>query len=197
LGVSSWVATIVDTRGRSDFWDVVRRYNVFASADAVPVRALIECEGDFEASTRLAEALSADLETSAVGLFMQTGADAHGVRAFEGGKLVRHIDYSRDSGGWLDVSGTPQPWESAFFFDGPADLAPETPWPDTIHDDLSDADIARYEAARAMGDASSVMDLVHASGGSIHRVAAWLGVDPRKPDGRNRTSRWWQRIFGR
>ena len=163
----------------------------------MPARALIECEGDFEASTQLAEALSAELETPAVGLFMQTGADVHGVRAFDSGKLVRRLDYSRDNGGWLHVSGTPQPWESAFFFDGPADDALGTPWPDTIYDDLSDEDIARYEAARAIGDASSVMDLVHASGGSIHRVAAALGVDPSQAVGRYRRPRWWQRALRR
>ncbi len=195
--MSSWIAAIVDTRGRSDFWDVARRHHVSGSVDTVPARALIECEGDFEASTGLAEALSAALETSAVGLFMQTGADAHGVRAFERGKLVRRLDYSRDSGGWLDVSGTPQPWESVFFFDGPADLADEAPWPDTLDDELSDADIARYETARAIGDASTVMDLVHASGGSVHRVAAALGVDPSQPVGRYRRPRWWQRLLGR
>ncbi len=195
--MSSWVAAIVDTGGRSDFWDVARRHHVSSSVETVPARALIECEGDFEASTRLAEALSAELATSAVGLFMQTGADAYGVRAFDRGKLVRRLDYSRDYGGWLDVSGTPQPWDSAVFFDGPADLAPGTPWPDTIHDDLDDADLARYEAARAIGDASNVMDLVHASGGSIHRVAAALGVDPSQPVARYRRPRWWQRALGR
>jgi hypothetical protein len=158
LDVSSWVAAIVDTRGRSDFWDVARRHHV--------------------------------------GLLMQTSADVHGVRAFDRGKLVRRIDYSGDSG-WLDVSGTPQPWESVFFFDGPADLAPGTTWPDTIWDDLEDADIARYEAARAIGAASDVMDLVHASGGGIHRVAAALGVDPSHPSGRYRRPRWWQRLLGR
>lgn len=189
--MSTWVAAIVDTRGRADFWEVARRRHVSSSVDTVPARALIECEGDFEASTRLAEALSAELEASAVGLFMQTGADVHGVRAFDRGQLVRRIDYARDAGGWADVSGTPQPWESVLFLD------PDTEWPDTIDDDLGDADIARYEAARAIGDARSVMDLVHASGGGIHRVAAALGVDPSQPDARYRSPRWWRRLFGR
>ena len=195
--MSSWVATIVETRGRADFWDVVRRHHVVPSVAAVPARALIECEGDFEASTRLAELLSAELETSAVGLFMQTTADVHGVRVFERGTLVRRLDYSRDSGCWLDVSGTRQPWEPALFFDGPADLDSDSPWPDTIDDDLDDADLARYEAARAIGDPSSVMDLVHASGGGIHRVAAALGVDPSQPAGRYRAPRWWHRFLRR
>jgi hypothetical protein len=109
---------------------------------------------------------------------------------------ARSIDYSRDSGGWLDVSGAPQAWESVFFFDGPAGVALDAPWPDTLDEDLGDADIARYETARASGDASSVMDLVHASAGSIHRVAAALGVDQSRPAGRYRRPRWWQRADG-
>lgn len=193
--MSSWVAAIVDTRERADFWDVARSHHVVPTVTAVPARALIECELDFEASTRLAKALSAKLDTSAVGLFMQTGADGYGVCAFERGKLVRRIDYSRDVGGWLEVSGTPQSWESAFFFDGPVDLDSEKPWPDTIYD-LDDTDIARYESARAIGDASNVMDLVHPCSGSIYRVAAALGVDPNQPVGRYRRRRWWQRVFG-
>lgn len=194
--MGTWVAAIVDTRGRSDFWEVVRAHHVVPSVDTVPARALIDCEIDFEASTRLAKALSAELETFAVGLVMQTTADVHAVRAFECGTLVRRIDYSRDEGGWLDVTGTPQPWESALFFDGPADLAAGTRWPDTLDDDVDDADIARYEAARTLDDASTVMDLVHASGRGIHRVASALGVDPRTPVGRHRRPRWWQRVFG-
>ena len=163
----------------------------------MPVRALIDCDVgfDFEGATRLAGALSAELGTFAVGLFMQTVADGYGVRAFDRGTLVRHLDYMGGEG-WLRVDGAPQPWESALFFDGPADLAAEASWPDTIDDDLSEADIARYEAARAIGDARNVMDLVHASAGGIHRVAAALGVDPSQPTGRYRRS-WWQRLLRR
>ena len=168
------------------------------SADTVPVRALIHCEVgfDFEASTRLAGALSAELGTLAVGLLVQTVSDAYGVRAFDRGTLVRRLDYSGDEG-WLHVEGAAQLWESALFFDGPADLGAGTAWPDTIDDELSDADLARYEAARAIGDATNVMDLVHASAGGIHRVAAALGVDPSGPAGRYRRPGWWQRLFRR
>ena len=195
--MSTWIAAVVDTGGRTDFWDVARRRDVLPIVEAVPPRVLIECEGDFDASTRLAELLSAELQVSAVALVMQTTSDVYGVRAFDRGALVRRLDYSRDFDRWVDVVGERQPWEPAFFFDGPADLAPGARWPDTIYDDISDDDIARYEAARNVGDASGVMDLVHASGGSIHRVAAVLGVDPSQPAGRYRRPSWWRRALGR
>lgn len=174
---------------------MAQRHHVSAAIDTVPVRALIGCgASDFEASTRLAQALSAELATVAIGLLLQTVSDAYGVRVFDGGELVRRLDYSRDAGGWLEVSGTPQPWEPALFFDGPADLSNETHWPDTIYDDLEDADLARYEAARQSGDASGVMDLVHASQGGFIRIAEALGVTPDTPDAHYRKPRWWHRF---
>ncbi len=50
--------------------------------------------------------------------------------------------------GWLEQSGDAQPWESAFFF-GDSDM---------ISDELSDADLARYDRAKETGDAAAVMD---------------------------------------
>jgi len=193
--VASWIAAIVDTGGRADFWTVVRRHHVFAAIDTVPARALIGFSDlrDFEASTRLAQELSTAVSTTAIGLFMQTVSDVYGLRVFTCGQLVRRIDYSRDEGGWVEVSGTPQSWEPVLFFDGPA--SPDaTRWPDTIYDDLDDADLTRYEAARQMGDAAPVMDLVHATGGGIHRVVKALGVTPDKDDAQYHRPRWWRRF---
>lgn len=194
--MSTWIAAIVDTGGRTDFWTVARRNHVTAVHETVPARALIDCTDtlDFEASTRLAQALSGALGTSAIGLFLQTVSDVYGVRVFERGQIVRRLEYSPDGGGWLTVTGTAQPWESALFFDGPADPTSDTHWPDTIYDDLEDADIARYEAARRRGDASDVMDLVHATHEGIHRVALALGVRPDTHDAHYRKPRWWQRL---
>ncbi|HEY4059729.1 MAG TPA: hypothetical protein VGM39_24110 [Kofleriaceae bacterium] len=192
--MGSWVATIVDTQNRADFWDIARTHGIIASTTVVPPRALIDCDIDFEASTRLAEALSAQLQTLAVGLIMQTAADVHGIRAFDRGTLQRRIDYSRDEGGWRDLVGLPQLWEAALFFDGPADLSH---WPDTLDDDISDEDIERYNAALALRDAASVMDLVHATGSGIHRVATALGVTPTKPDAQWHKPSLLTRIFGR
>lgn len=168
-----------------------------AAINTVPARALIGCDvSDFEASTRLAQALSAELATVAIGLFMQTVSDVYGVRVFESGQLVRRLEYSRDDGGWLEVSGTPHQWESVLFFDGPANRTNDGHWPDTIYDDLEDADIARYEAARQRGDASGVMDLVHATQDGLYRVAEALGVKPDTHEGYYRKPRWWQRFTG-
>lgn len=195
--MATWVAAIVDTNGRPDFWAIARRHHVTAAIDTVPVRASIDCEaGDFEASTRLAQALSAELGTVAIGLFMQTAVDAYGLRVFDAGQLVRCLEYTRDDGGWLTVSGTAQPWEPVLLFDGPAELADGGHWPDTLDDDLDDADVARYEAARARGDARDVMDLVHATQHGLLRVARSLGVEPGRPDAQHRRPRWWQRLLG-
>ena len=178
---------------------MARRHHVSTAIKSVPARALIGCEdvGDFEASTRLAQALSAELALVAIGFFMQTTSDVYGVRVFDRGQLVRRLEYSRDDGGWLEASGTPQPWESVLFFDGPADRSNEARWPDTIYDDLEDADVARYEAARQRGDASGVMDLVHATQGGLYRVAETLGVKPDTYDAYYRRPRWWQRFISR
>jgi hypothetical protein len=196
--VGSWLVAIVDTGGRADFWAVARRHHVSPATEAVPPRVLIECRdlSDFEASTRLAQALSAELATTAIGLFMQTTADVYGIRVFTNGQLVRQLDDSREDGGWIEQSGTAQPWEPALLFDGPADPADDTHWPDTLDDDLEDADLARYEAARKRGDASGVMDLVHASQGGMFRLAAALGVTPDAPHGHHKKPSFWQRLKG-
>jgi hypothetical protein len=195
FAVGSWVATIVDTAGCADFWEIARAHGITPSLTAVPPRALIDCDIEFETSTRLAQALSAQLQTFAVGLIMQTTSDVHGVRAFDRGNVLRRLDYSRDEGGWLEVIGAPQPWESVLFFDGPVELA--THWPDTLDDDISDDDIARYEAARKLGDASTVMDLVHASGSGIHRVATALGVISTEPHAHWHKPGFFKRVLGR
>jgi hypothetical protein len=195
--VGSWVATIVDTQNRADFWDVARAHGITPSTTTVPPRALIDCDIDFDASTRLAQTLSAQLQTFAVGLIMQTSSDVHGVRAFDRGTLVRRIDYSRDEGGWRDLVGAPQLWESPLFFDGPLELSGNARWPDVLDDDVTDDDIARYNAALALRDASTVMDLVHATGSGIHRVATALGVTPTEPHARWHRPGFFKRVFGR
>jgi len=197
--MSTWLATIIDTGGRADFWEVARAHHVSPLGDGIPPQALIDGGSGFdvESSMRLAQALSAALGTHAAGLFLQTGADVYGVRAFEHGQLVRRLDYSRDGGGWLRVEGTPQRWESSLLFDGPLSLGADLSWPDTLDDDLGDADLARYEAARSAGDPGAVLDLVHPSGGGIHRVARALGVDPDRPAGRYRRPSLWARMLGR
>jgi hypothetical protein len=53
-------------------------------------------------------------------------------------------------------------------------------------------DLARYEAARAAGDPSAVLDLIRAdSSGPVQRLCRHYGLDPRSPGARARAPRAW------
>ncbi|NUP05400.1 MAG: hypothetical protein HOW73_04995 [Polyangiaceae bacterium] len=199
--MATYIAAIVETGGREDFWDIARRHNVEPLAGAnVPTRALITCgtTSDFESSLRLAEALARELDTTSVGFYAQTSSDCYEVRAFERGQNTRRLAYARDQGGWLHVEGTTQAWEACLFFDDKASTdASSDRWPDTIYDELSDETIARYEAAKAAGDPASVMDFLHPSIGAIRRMCAFFGVDADTPTAHLRKPSLWSRWFAR
>ncbi|MBI5478576.1 MAG: hypothetical protein HY906_06975 [Deltaproteobacteria bacterium] len=200
--MSTWVAAVVETAGRADFWEIARNHGVQATIADVPKYALIECDAgfDFQASVRLAEALSRDLGTTSLGFVVQTNADVHELHAFSSGPAVRRLAYSRDSGGWLQVEGTAQPWERAYFFDeaGSTKTDDSGRWPDMLWDDLSDEDLARYEAAKAAGDPATVMDWMHPSSTApMHRVCGFLGIHADRPAGSWRKPSLWSRVFGR
>lgn len=194
--MSTWLGCIVETRGRADFWDVARRRGIEPRVATVPARALVSCEIDFEAPLRLAAELSRDLEAFALGFVVQTNADVHRLHAFDRGELVRKLDYSRDGGGWVADDGAKQPWEARYFFDdAPTTEADE--WPDMLHDDLSDDDVARYERARAAGDPRPVMDLFHPSSArAMRRVCQFFGVDADAPVGLWKKPSLWSRLTG-
>lgn len=200
--MSTWVGTIIETAGRADFWDVARKHGIDGTTQEVPKYLLVECDvgHDFNASVRLAAAMSRDLEATAIGFVVQTTVDVHEVHAFSKGAAIRRLAYSRDRDGWMQVEGSAQPWECAYFFDDAAsttsDDAPR--WPDMLSDDLSEKDVARYEAARRQGDASSVIDLMHPSSTApMHRVCAYFEVRPNRPLGRWKKPSFLSRLFGR
>jgi hypothetical protein len=200
LLMGTWVGALVETQGRPDFWDGARTHGVRPLVPAVPQVALINCEIglDFQASIRLAEALSRDLATMALAFVAQTAADAYELQAFARGVPVRRLAYSRDDGGWLQVEGTPQPWERAFFFDDVSTAGDDGQWPDMICDDLSEEDLARYEDARRAGDATRVMDLLHPSSMEpLLRVCAFFDVTPDSPAGEWKKRSVWSRLRGR
>lgn len=200
--MSTWVGAIIETAGRADFWDVARKHGVDGTTQEIPKYVLIDCDVgfDFHVSVRLAEALSRDLGGTAIGFVVQTTADVHEVHAFSNGTSQRRLAYSRDDDGWVQAEGTPQPWERAYFFDDAASTASDdaSRWLDMLWDDMSDEDVARYEAARRAGDASSVMDLMHPSSTMpMHRVCASFGVQPDRPLGRWTKKRsFLSRLFG-
>jgi hypothetical protein len=186
--MGTWIGTIIETAGHADFWDVARKHGIEGSMQDVPTYALIECDG-VDGSFRLAEAISRELGTTAIGFAVQTNADVHEVRVFSKGTAIRGLAYTRDHGGWVQIEGTPQPWERVYFFDEAASTASDDPsrWPDMLWDEMSEEDVARYEAARRGGDASAVMDLMHPSSTApMHRVCATFDVRPDRPHGRSK-----------
>ncbi len=147
---------------------------------------LVAC-ADLGKTEELARAMSRELDTACIAFEGQSGADAYGVWVFRGGECVRKLVYSRDYGGWLEQSGDAQPWERAFFF-GERDM---------IGDELSDADLARYDRAKETGDAAAVMDILAPSSlGAFGRIFESLGVDPEKPHGRFHKPSLLGRLFG-
>ncbi|WAS96462.1 hypothetical protein [Nannocystis punicea] len=184
--MSTWVAALIETQGRRDFWDLAREQGVEPLSTDVPARVLVDFEpSGREAAVQIAQALSAELSASCLAFAAQTNADVYELHAFERGARVRRLAYSRDGGGWFRVEGEVQPWERAFFFDEASTSADSDAWPDMLWDELADEDVARYEAARRAGDASAVLDLLHPSStGPLRRLCDALGVSPDAPLGR-------------
>lgn len=197
--MSTWLGTIVATNGIPEFWQVSAKHGVQQTSEGVAPFALIECEVgfDFQASIRLAEALSRDLATMAIGFVVQTTSDVHEVHSFVNGTCVRRLAYSRDEGGWIGVEGEPQFWECRYFFDESSTTDGDT-WPDMLFDELSDDETMRYEAAKRAGDAMSVLPLLHPSSTApMLRLCDSLGISGDQPAGRWKQRSFLARLFGR
>lgn len=201
--MSTWVGAIIETQGRRDFWDLARKQGVEPLSTEVPARVLIDFEfsltgGPEAAAVRTAQALSGELSSRCLAFAAQTCADVHELHAFERGACVRRLVYSRDEGGWLRAEGEVQPWERAYFFDEASTSADRETWPDMLRDEMSDEDVARYEAARRAGDASAVLDLLHPSSTRpLWRLCDSLGVPPDAPMGRWKRPGLWARLLRR
>ncbi|MFN7135588.1 MAG: hypothetical protein ACK4N5_26185 [Myxococcales bacterium] len=200
--MSTWLALIVETNGRPDFWEVAAKHHIGPAASGVPARALIECPwvANADLPLVLAEALSRELGSTALGFAAQTTADVYRLHAFTRGARVRKLDYSRDEGGWLAIEGTPQPWEPAFFFDpGGSTTDDGAAWPDMLDDELTDEKIAAYESARAKGDPGPVMrHLSPSSTMPLIRICEWYGLAGDAPHGRvGKPRSIFARLFGR
>ena len=194
--MGTWVAAIVETSARTDFWDLARKHGVEATTPWVPAFALIDCGSAHGASFRLAESLSRSLGTMALGFAIQTTSDVHEMHAFARGDCIRRLGYDREQDGWVQIEGTPQPWERVYFFDdGSTD--DQGAWPDMLADDTSDEDLSRYRHAKRTGDPTSVMALLHPSSMSpMRRVCEFFEINPDEPSGRWRRPSLWSRLFG-
>jgi hypothetical protein len=194
--MATWTGAIVETG--PTLWDVARKYGVRSTLQDVPEYALINCDVgySFHESVRLAKELSRELGTKAIGFVAQTTADVYEVEAFDRGEQMRRLAYSRDSGGWVDVIGAPQPWEPLYFW-GESDTSSDA-WPDMLPEDSPDEVVARYEQARKANDPASVIDILHQhSLEPLYRLCKHLGVTPDCPTATWQRRSWWSRLFTR
>ncbi|WP_394831579.1 hypothetical protein LVJ94_34205 [Pendulispora rubella] len=187
--MATWAGAIVETCGQRDFASITAKYGVTVTGDVTP-RLLIE--GDLRITRGLgppifAEALSRDLQGTVIAFFVQTGASVAQIEHWEKGELVRKLEHweAEDRAGWGTQTGTPQVWEASYFFDDGEGTADDARWPSNLRDELTDDEMARYEHARAMKDASSILDLLSdGSPRSIRRLCLHFGVDPDTPGAR-------------
>jgi hypothetical protein len=162
--MSSWVAAIVKMPGGA--WTKLRAHHVESTSSAVKPWVLIDGRGRFGTIEAFGENVARDLGSDVIAISAQTNADAYGIWHFRGDERARVLVYSRDYGGWLTDEGATQDWERTFFFDERAttsDSDDGSRWPDNLYDEMSDEDLARYEAAKKDGDARSILGLIHPS----------------------------------
>jgi hypothetical protein len=192
--MATWAGAIVRVEDPARFVEVATKHRVAVSA-ASPSWVLIAGDPRLRrmGPPAFAEALSRELQTSVVAFFIQTAASNERVEHWDQGRLVRELEFAGDSGGWIAQSGTPQQWESSLFFSEDESTAEGAPWPLNLREDISEDDIRRYARARAVGDATQVMDLlVGGSASSVERMCRFFGVDPQSPGARYRSPTNWR-----
>lgn len=145
------------------------------------------------------EGLSRELGTMVLAFAVQTAGSNSEVAEYVAGESQRHLAYEGEAGGWTRVEGAPRPWEATLFFrpgSSPA-LDDGSSWPDTLEDEISDEDVARFEAARVAGRPDQVLDLLHLeSVWPFMRLFERYGLDFQNPEGswqppRRQRAWWW------
>jgi hypothetical protein len=196
--MATWCGVLASWETGADLAAIARRLDLEVLAEPGPGHLLVDCGAHFGVPARLAAALSRELGGETLGFDAQTASDAYQLDAFERGTPVRHLLYTRDDGGWVEVTGTMQPWEPAFFFDGNAASGDGEGWPDLLSDELDDESIARFEAARKAGNPSAVLDLLepHSTAPLLRLCALW-GVDAQRPWARWRKPSFLRRLWAR
>lgn len=195
--MSTWIAAIVASGRRPDFWSVASAHGIRPLESSVPEYVLVDCNAgfQFDVSIELAAAVSRELGTNGIGFVAQTAVDVYEIEVFEAGRRVRRLAYSRDEGGWLEVLGVPQRWEPAFFFGDEGDAVGELS--DMMYDDVTDDDLALYERAKRHGDVTAAIHLLHPSSlRPLHRLCRHFEVDPQRPSATWRGPSLWSRIVG-
>jgi hypothetical protein len=186
--MTTWAGALVETRGRGELAALAARHRIaLVDFDAMAPWLLVQVDVNFANLNvpGFAEELSRELHTNVVGFFLQSTASIEQIEHWQDGRLLRKLEYSGDEGGWIRQQGSPQTWESAYFFEEGEGTNEGETWPNNLRDELTDEELDRYERARDRKDATPIMDLL--SGGSpwsIHRLCTHFGVDPDKPGAR-------------
>lgn len=123
--------------------------------------------------------LSAALRTTVIAFFAQTTASVEHLQHWENGALKRDLQYELESGGWITQEGPLQAWESTYFFSEHEGTEDGKRWPRGLPDDISDADLDRYNRAKESGNPSEIMDLL--GEGDIARLCQSYGIDLQRP----------------
>jgi len=166
-------------------WTKLRALHVESTSSAMTPWLLVDAGTRFGKIEAFGESVARDLGTEVIAISAQTSADAYGLWHFRGSERVRVLVYSRDEGGWITDQGSTQDWEPTFFFDDRASTAAgddANDWPDNLYDDMSDDDRVRYEAAKTIGDARSILGLLHPSSLAPFTRLCWhFGLELQKP----------------
>ena len=162
------------------FLELANRYRIVVADPSGPW-LLIDVEPRLRrlGPPAFAQALSKELNTSVIAFFLQSTVSTERIEHWENGELVRELEYTLEGGGWIAQRGAVKPWEGAYFFSEEEGTTDGEDWPRNLSDEISPADLVRYENARAKRAAEPVMDLLR--GGSIHRLCEFYGVDPKRP----------------
>jgi len=126
-----------------------------------------------------AQSLSKELNTTVIAFFVQTTVSNERVEHWHSGQLLRELEYYMDGGGWIAQSGESQEWEGAYFFAEDEGTGPNDEWPSNLGDEISSAELLRYEAARLQRNAGPVLDLL--MGGDVVRLCKFYGADVGQP----------------
>ncbi|HZI08569.1 MAG TPA: hypothetical protein VEZ71_31420 [Archangium sp.] len=195
--MATWAGAIIETRGRADFPALAATHRLTVTGAVTPwVLVRSDVHSTALGPPAFAEALSRELQGTVLAFFIQTTASVERLEHWEKGQLVRKLEYAGDAGGWITQQGTPQAWESVYFFADDEGTAEDMAWPVNLGDELSDEQLARYEHARAAKDASGIMDLLR--GGSlwqVHRVCEHFGLDPNQPGAHYRPPLNWKPLL--
>ncbi len=182
--MSTWCGAFVEV-GERDFAVLAPKYRLTMLG---PQAAWVYIHADVNFASieppRFAAALSAELKGTVLAFMLQTNASCEVLEHWERGELVRRLVCEDQH--WKSAKGTPQAWESTYFFGPSEETDNDDKWPPTLDRETSEEDKQRYEKAKRANAPSAVLDLLRGGNvDSLHRLAKHWGIDVRAPTARH------------